>query len=130
MNSYKLVIPALALGLATLFGCDQSKAELQQTKASLASITAERDNLKTQLDHANQRNTQLQQQLSELQSKVQAAAPAETGMPATGAPATNARQARSGTKRPAPAAKPATTPEQQRQIEQVEKKANTGGGHF
>jgi len=42
--------------VALLGGCDQSKAELDSTKSTLASVTQERDNLKTQ-------NTQLQQQL-------------------------------------------------------------------
>jgi hypothetical protein len=34
--------------------CDQSKADLDKTKGELATVTAERDNLKSQLEQANQ----------------------------------------------------------------------------
>jgi hypothetical protein len=39
-----------ALGLFSLAGCDPSKAELELTKQQLATVTAERDQLKGQLE--------------------------------------------------------------------------------
>jgi hypothetical protein len=125
MRAHQVILSAVVFGLLGLGGCDQSKGELQQTKATLASVTAERDNLKMQLDQANQRNTQLQQQVADLQAKLQA-------QPAAAAPGTTGgNTAKNGRGRTPPATKrPAPTPAQKQQIEQVEKKANTGGGHF
>jgi cell division protein FtsB len=78
----------LALGLV---GCDQSKAELDQAKTQITSLTAERDGLKGQLDQANAKVTALQQQVTDLQGKLTAAAtppPAEeAAKPAAGKPA-------------------------------------------
>lgn len=63
----------LAVGAAT--GCDPSKAELDKTKQELTTVMAERDNLKSQLDLANTRATQLQQQITDLQAKAAAVPP-------------------------------------------------------
>jgi chromosome segregation ATPase len=77
-----------ALGALLLIGgaaCDQSKPELDKTKAELATVTSERDNMKSQLDQANAKVTALQQQVNDLQAKVAAAAAAPAPAPAPAA---------------------------------------------
>ncbi|HVZ88982.1 MAG TPA: hypothetical protein VHG72_18580 [Polyangia bacterium] len=62
----------LCLGaLMMLVGCDTSKADLESAKTTLASVTQERDNLKTQV-------TSLQQQLVTAQSDLAKEKAAET----------------------------------------------------
>ncbi len=79
------------IALPMLGGCDQSKQELESTKSTLSSVTAERDQLKTQ-------NTALQKQLDDTKAELaKAKAPAATQAAAT--PAT----------KPADAKKPAAT---------------------
>lgn len=68
--------------LAMLAGCDSSKPELDQTKATLASVTQERDNLKNQV-------TTLQQQLDATKAEL-AKAKAATPPPAAEASKTPA----------------------------------------
>ena len=125
-----------ALPFLSFLGCDASKAELDRTKQTVASLTAERDSLKTQLDQANQRNSQLQQQLTDLQSKAQAQAAAppaaepEPAAPVKGKRATTSKRPMGEPSGPAAETPPARTPEEQKKVEQIDKKANTGGGHF
>jgi uncharacterized protein YlxW (UPF0749 family) len=52
--------------------CDTSKPEFERTKAELASVSAERDQLKSSLDSAKGRETTLAAQIAELTSKVAA----------------------------------------------------------
>lgn len=68
------------VALPMLGGCDQSKQELESTKATLSSVTAERDQLKTQ-------NATLQKQLDDTKAELAKAkappAPAATAAAAT-----------------------------------------------
>jgi len=75
MHAIRPVLFALAASVA-LVGCDASKEELDKTKASLATLTAERDSLKTQLATVQSQATQLQQQVTDLTAKAAAAAAA------------------------------------------------------
>jgi chromosome segregation ATPase len=111
------LIAALALGLGA---CDQSKAELDQAKQQITTLTSERDNLKSQLDQANAKVTTLQQQVTDLQGKLAAAS---TPPPATAA-AEEKPAAKTGAKKPA-AHKPNAA-----ETKQIEHNANTGAGHF
>ena len=65
------LVAAFALG-----GCDSSKADLEKTKADLATVTTERDGLKTQLDTANTHEKELTSQIADLNAKLAAAQPA------------------------------------------------------
>jgi len=62
------LVAAVAMG-----GCDSSKAELEKTKADLATVTTERDGLKTQLDTATNHEKELTSQVSDLNAKLAAA---------------------------------------------------------
>jgi hypothetical protein len=118
------VLGVVGLGLLSLVAaCDPSKAELDKTKADLATLTGERDNLKTQLEAANQKVGQLTQQVADLQAKAAAAA-----APAAAAPAAEPKKEEKPAKHAA--SKKAPSPAEQKKIEAVEKKANTGAGHF
>jgi septal ring factor EnvC (AmiA/AmiB activator) len=67
--------------IALLAGCDTSKDELESTKSTLASVTKDRDDLKTQVGS-------LQQQLASVKAdleKEKAAAAASAEKTATGA---------------------------------------------
>jgi outer membrane murein-binding lipoprotein Lpp len=74
--------------VALLGGCDSSKQELDSTKTTLNSVTAERDDLKT-------KNATLQQQLDAAKAELAKAKtpPAATAAvtPATTKPATDAK---------------------------------------
>lgn len=61
------VAAALAIG-----GCS-SKGELKKATSDLASVTAERNGLKAQLDVANNKNTTLASEVAELTTKMNAA---------------------------------------------------------
>jgi vacuolar-type H+-ATPase subunit D/Vma8 len=113
-----------ALAAFLVFGsvaCDPSKPELDKTKAELATITAERDGLKSQLEQANAKVTQLTTQNAELTAKIAAAA----------APAAEpAAEAKPAAKKAAgkPKVKPLTT-EEKKDI-QAAPKTRTGAGAF
>ena len=63
-----------ALAAAVMIGgCDSSKAELERTKADLATVTTERDGLKTQLDTATTHEKELTSQVADLNAKLAAA---------------------------------------------------------
>ncbi|HEY4185467.1 MAG TPA: hypothetical protein VGP07_10380 [Polyangia bacterium] len=64
----------LAMGLAA-GACDNSKADLDKTKADLATVTAERDGLKSQLDASKANEATLAKQVSDLNAKVAALPP-------------------------------------------------------
>ena len=49
-------------------GCDPSKPELDKTRQQLLAVTAERDNLKGQVESSEGKITSLQQQLTTLQA--------------------------------------------------------------
>jgi outer membrane murein-binding lipoprotein Lpp len=66
------LVAAVAMG-----GCDSSKAELEKTKADLATVTTERDGLKTQLDTATTHEKELTSQVADLNAKLAAAEPAK-----------------------------------------------------
>jgi hypothetical protein len=102
-------------------GCDQSKEELDKTKAQLTSVTAERDGLKTQLDQANAKATALQQQVTDLNAKLASA----SAPPPAAAAEEEKPSAKHAAAKKAPA-KPAET----KKVIETEKKANTGAGHF
>ncbi len=68
------LVAAFALG-----GCDSSKADLEKTKADLATVTTERDGLKAQLDNANTHEKELTSQIADLNTKLAAAQPAKAG---------------------------------------------------
>lgn len=68
------VILVLALGS---FACDRSGAELARTGELLQKMTNERDQLKTKLDRAEARVSDLQQQLEGLRSAAAAASTAK-----------------------------------------------------
>jgi cell division protein FtsB len=123
-----ILVAWLAVAMLPLAACDSSKAELDRTKQTLSSVTAERDNLKAQLEQERQRSTQLQQQVTDLQSRAQAAAPEAGSTSAAGRKQASTRRPTKSA--PAAEAAPARTPEQQERARQVDKKANTGGGHF
>jgi hypothetical protein len=57
----------LLFGLSVV-GCDPSKPELEKTKQQLLSVTAERDNLKGQVESSEAKVVSLQQQLTTLQA--------------------------------------------------------------
>lgn len=81
------------VALPMLGGCDQSKQELESTKATLTSVTAERDQLKTQ-------NATLQKQLDDTKAELaKAKAP-----PAQQAAATAGATKPADAKKAAPAA--------------------------
>jgi outer membrane murein-binding lipoprotein Lpp len=65
------LVAAVAIG-----GCDSSKAELEKTKADLATVTTERDGLKTQLETATNHEKELSSQVADLNAKLAAAQPA------------------------------------------------------
>jgi hypothetical protein len=134
MTSNKLRLTILGVGLLSLIGCDQSKPELERTKTALIAVTAERDAVKNQLAEANAQNTQLQQQLSDLRAKATPPPEAATEAAAPAEPAAKTKPLRSARKpvntEPAAETRPAPTPAEQRQIREIDKKANTGGGHF
>jgi predicted nucleic acid-binding Zn-ribbon protein len=66
------LVAAVAIG-----GCDSSKADLEKTKADLATVTTERDALKGQLDSANTHEKELTSQIADLNAKLAAAQPAK-----------------------------------------------------
>jgi chromosome segregation ATPase len=68
------LVAAVAMG-----GCDSSKADLEKTKADLATVTAERDGLKSQLDTANTHEKELTSQIADLNAKLATAQPAKPG---------------------------------------------------
>ena len=72
------LVAAVALG-----GCDSSKADLEKTKADLATITTERDGLKAQVDTATNHEKELTSQIADLNAKLAAAQPVKAG-PAKG----------------------------------------------
>jgi hypothetical protein len=125
----------MLMGLVFLFGglgaCDQSKPELDKTKADLTAMTAERDSLKTQVDQANAKVTALTAQVADLQAKAAAAAaaaaapppPAEEEKPAKGKHAAKKPAAAANNTGPAPSA--AKMQEMQKAPE-----ARSGRGHF
>jgi multidrug resistance efflux pump len=68
--------------VAMLIGCDASKDELASTKSTLASVTTERDNLKSQLATAQQ---QLDATKAELAKATASATPPANGAKTPGA---------------------------------------------
>jgi hypothetical protein len=73
MGIMKKTLMLTALVLAGAAGCDQSKPELDATKAQLTAVSAERDGLRTQLSTANQQSAALQAQVTDLTAKLAAA---------------------------------------------------------
>jgi outer membrane murein-binding lipoprotein Lpp len=67
---------ALAAAVA-IGGCDSSKADLEKTKADLATVTTERDALKAQLDSANTHEKEMTSQIADLNAKLAATQPAK-----------------------------------------------------
>jgi septal ring factor EnvC (AmiA/AmiB activator) len=77
MSTMKILSVAVVLAATgVLPACDQSKAELDSTKKQLQTVTMERDSLRNELQESKQRAVVLQQQLSEIQTKLSAAAAA------------------------------------------------------
>ena len=78
MNSCKKVLGIFVLvaGAFAASGCDQSKAELDSTKAQLEQVGKERDLLKSQLESTKQQMATMQAQLDK--AKQPPAAPAKT----------------------------------------------------
>ena len=68
------LVAAVAIG-----GCDSSKADLEKTKADLATVTTERDALKAQLDSANTHEKEMTSQIADLNAKLAATQPAKPG---------------------------------------------------
>jgi chromosome segregation ATPase len=129
----KQKLTGLVLVIAgALVGCDQSKAELDKTKADLVTVTAERDSLKTQLDQANGRLAGLQQQVTDLQAKVAASATAAAPPPADDKPdAKGAKHAAKKGPAKAGAASPAPPPSAEKMKElQKAPEARSGRGHL
>jgi len=126
-------IRSLTLATATslllgVLGCDPSKAELDKTKQELQTVTAERDSLKSQLDQVNGRIATMTQQMSDMQAKANAAPPPAAAAAALPAPAPAKAKKPMANKEHIPKAQ--RTPEQQKEAEQAEKKANTGASRF
>jgi hypothetical protein len=122
MTSRHILTLAAGLLLAITTACDPSKPELEKTKQELQTVTAERDSLKSQLEQANAKNTQLTAQVAELQAKAAAAAAAPAA-PAAAEPAAAKKPAGKAGK-----AKPLNT-EQKKEIE-ANPEAKSGRGHF
>jgi chromosome segregation ATPase len=118
MNVRNLTVLAAFLVFGSV-ACDPSKPELDKTKAELATVTAERDGLKSQLEQANAKVTQLTTQNAELTAKASAAAAA----PAAAEEEKPAAKKAAGKKAPKTAA-------EKKEIQKIEQKANTGAGHF
>lgn len=95
----------VAVACLGLLACDGSKAELEQTKGQLQSVTAERDALKSQV-------SAMQQQLDAANAKLAAAQPPAGQPPAErdtrGARTTTSAQPKRGSQEP-------QTPETQQQ---------------
>jgi chromosome segregation ATPase len=123
MNLRSLTLAAATSLLVGVLGCDPSKAELDRTKQELQSVTAERDNLKSQLDQANAKVTTLTTQVADLQAKATAAAevPAKEE-PAAPAPAKRAAAAKGKVGKP-------LTQEQKKEITE-HPETRSGRGHF
>jgi septal ring factor EnvC (AmiA/AmiB activator) len=68
------LVAAVALG-----GCDPSKADLEKTRADLATVTTERDGLKAQLDTASTHEKELTAQITDLNTKLAASQSAKPG---------------------------------------------------
>jgi hypothetical protein len=63
-----LRISLLLLAGVVAVGCDPSKPELDKTRQQLQAVTAERDNLKGQVEASEAKISNLQQQLTTLQA--------------------------------------------------------------
>jgi len=96
MKAPKLLLSTI-LGLSLAVGCDASKPQLEKSQQELRKMTAERDELKTQLEQANARASNLQQQLTDLQSK--AAEPKEDPAAKAGGKTAKKKAARSKKRR-------------------------------
>ena len=87
-------MPCLGL-MFLLAGCDESKAELESTKATVATVTKERDDLKTEVDS-------LKKQLEATKAEVaKAEAAAKTATPTPPAAAAKPVDNKSGAMKPA-----------------------------
>jgi hypothetical protein len=127
MRIRSLTLAAATSLLLGVIGCDPSKAELDRTKQELQTVSAERDGLKSQLDQANGKVATLTQQVTDLQAKANAAPPpAAAEEKAAPAPAKTRKPVANKEHIP----KAQRTPEQQKEAEQAEKKANTGASRF
>jgi chromosome segregation ATPase len=67
----------LLSGVVAAAGCDPSKPELDKTRQQLQAVTAERDNLKGQVEASEAKISSLQQQLTTLQAAATAKAEPE-----------------------------------------------------
>jgi chromosome segregation ATPase len=82
---------AVAAVIAT-GACDTSKTALDKAKEDIASVNAERDGLKAQLDYATNENIMLTAKVSDLTTRLNAA---------TQTPVKSAKQARAGVEKAA-----------------------------
>jgi hypothetical protein len=76
------VAAIFAVGVCGVVGCDASKAELEKTRATLATVTQERDVLKAQLDAAKAQAATAMQHVADLTARLAVAPVAAPGAPA------------------------------------------------
>jgi|tagenome__1003787_1003787.scaffolds.fasta_scaffold13761615_1 cell division protein FtsB len=84
----KLLAPGFRVSLVllslALVGCGPSQADYDRMKQQVQTVTAERDNLKTQLDQVQAKVASLQQQVTNFEQAAAAKADAADGSKAAG----------------------------------------------
>ena len=72
MKALKLASLAVAVAVFGMVGCDQSKAELDKTKAQMMTVTSDRDALKGQVTNLTTQVQTITQQLNDANAKLTA----------------------------------------------------------
>lgn len=76
MKTSNLFLGAALAGGMAAGACDNSKADLDRTKADLATVTTERDSLKSQLDTSKAHEAALTKEVGDMNAKTMTAAAA------------------------------------------------------